>query len=176
MKRILVVVDYQNDFVDGALGFAGAEKLDPLIAQRVREYGETNVFFTRDTHGENYPETREGKNLPVLHCVENTFGWELYGETKKALSEVRAVGFNKYSFGLLLTPEVDALLPAEAEEIELAGLVSNICVISNAVVFQTKYPEAKLIVDARLTASFDEELNSKTLDILEGLQVTVRNR
>ncbi len=176
MKRLLVVVDYQNDFVDGALGFEGAELLDQKIAARIREYGKGNVIFTRDTHTEQYLNTREGRNLPVAHCINGTPGHDLYGETKKALEEVDAIGFNKEAFGLKINDSVRKALPQELEEIELAGLVSNICVISNAVIFQTEYPQAQLIVDAELTDSFDKKLNAAALDILEGLQVKVLNR
>lgn len=175
MKKILVVVDYQNDFVSGTLGFEGAEKLDEAIANKIREYGEGKVFFTRDTHTENYLQTREGRNLPVEHCVEDTNGWEIYGETKKALEEVGAEGFNKESFGLSITDEVANKLPKSVDEVELVGLVSNICVLSNAVIFQTYYPSATIIVDASLTASFDHSLNQKALDVMEGLQVKVIN-
>ena len=84
MNRYLFVIDYQNDFVDGALGFPGAEKLDGAIAAKVRSYGKGHVLFTRDTHFENYLQTREGRNLPVVHCIKGTTGWEVYGETAKA--------------------------------------------------------------------------------------------
>ena len=176
MKKILVVIDYQNDFVDGALGFDGAEKLDEPIAEKIRSYGKGNVFYTLDTHYDNYLETREGKNLPVVHCIKNTPGWDVYGKTKQALNDVSAVGFCKDSFGLYITDDVNDKLPESVNEIEFVGLVSNICVISNAVVFQTRYPEAKIIVDAALTDSFDKKLNESVLDVLEGLQVKVINR
>lgn len=177
MKKYLFVIDYQNDFVDGALGFPGAEKLDAPIAALVRQYGQGHVFFTRDTHAENYPETREGKLLPVVHCVKGTQGWQVYGETARALEEVHAVGIDKKVFGMDLTdPATAAVLPGEAEEIELVGLVSNICVVSNAVVLQTKYPEARIVVNAALTDSFDKELHGKVLDVLEGFQVKVTGR
>ena len=177
MNRYLFVIDYQNDFVDGALGFPGAEKLDEKIAAKVREYGEGRVLFTRDTHFENYLDTREGKNLPVVHCIKGTKGWEVYGETAKALSEVNAKGIDKLVFGMDVTdPATAAVLPESADEIELVGLVSNICVVSNAVVLQSKYPEATIIVDAACTDSFDKDLNSKVLDVLAGFQVKVINR
>lgn len=176
MTKILIVVDYQNDFVDGTLGFDGAEKLDAAIAKKIHEYGEGNVFFTRDTHSENYLQTREGRNLPVEHCVKDTKGWEVYGETKKALEEVKAEGFDKESFGLSITHEIARKLPKIVDEVELVGLVSNICVLSNAVIFQTYYPSATIVVDAALTNSFDSVLNQKALDVMEGLQVKVLNR
>ena len=177
MNRYLFVIDYQNDFVDGALGFPGAEKLDEKIAAKVRAYGKDHVLFTRDTHFENYLDTREGKNLPVKHCIRGSFGWEVYGETAKALAEVEAPAIDKLVFGMDVTdPATAAVLPESADEIELVGLVSNICVVSNAVVLQSKYPEATIIVDAACTDSFDKALHEKVLDVLSGFQVTVTNR
>ena len=177
MERYLFVIDYQNDFVDGALGFPGAETLDAGIAARVRSYGEGRVLFTRDTHFENYPDTREGRLLPVTHCIKGTKGWELYGETAKACAQVNAPAIDKLVFGMDVTdPATAAVLPERADEIELVGLVSNICVISNACVLQAKYPEARIIVDAKLTASMDPVMHEKVLDVLEGFQVKVINR
>lgn len=177
MKRYLFVIDYQKDFVDGALGFPGAEKLDEKIAAKVRAYGRGHVLFTRDTHFENYLDTREGKNLPVVHCVKGSEGWQVYGETAKALAEVEAKAIDKLVFGMDVTdPATAAALPEAADEIELVGLVSNICVVSNAVVLQSKYPEATIIVDAACTDSFDKSLHEKVLDVLAGFQVNVTNR
>ena len=177
MERYLFVIDYQNDFVDGALGFPGAEKLDPGIAAKVRAYGEGRVLFTRDTHFDNYLDTREGRLLPVPHCIRGTQGWELYGETAAACAQVNAAAIDKLVFGMDVTdPATAAVLPARADEIELVGLVSNICVISNACVLQARYPEARIIVDASLTASMDQSMHEKVLDVLEGFQVKVINR
>ena len=177
MNRYLFVIDYQNDFVDGALGFPGAEALDAGIAAKVRSYGPGHVLFTRDTHFENYLDTREGRLLPVVHCIKGTPGWELYGETARAVAEVNAPAIDKLVFGMDVTdPATAAVLPAQADEIELVGLVSNICVVSNACVLQAKYPEARIIVDAKLTASMDLCLHEKVLDVLEGFQVKVINR
>ena len=177
MNRYLFVIDYQNDFVDGALGFPGAEKLDEKIAAKVRAYGKDHVLFTRDTHFENYLETRGGKNLPVTHCIKGSFGWEVYGETAKALAEVDAKAIDKLVFGMDITdPATAAVLPEAADEIELVGLVSNICVVSNAVVLQSKYPEATITVDASCTDSFDKGLHEKVLDVLSGFQVKVTGR
>ena len=173
----LFVIDYQKDFVDGALGFPGAEKLDAAIAARVREYGKGRVWFTRDTPFPDYLNTREGLHRPAIHCVKGSDGWQNYGETAKALEEVEAVGIDKLTFGMdVADPAILALLPKEADRIELCGLVSNICVVSNAVTLQSRYPAAQLVVDARLTASFDPALHEKTLDVLAGLQVEVLNR
>ncbi len=177
MNRYLFVIDYQNDFVDGALGFSGAEKLDAKIAAKVRAYGKGHVLFTRDTHFENYLDTREGRNLPVIHCVKDSQGWQVYGQTAKALAEVEAPAIDKLSFGMDVTdPATAAVLPEQADEIELVGLVSNICVVSNAVVLQSRYPEATILVDAACTDSFDKALHEKVLDVLAGFQVKVVNR
>ena len=177
MNRYLFVIDYQNDFVDGALGFPGAEALDPGIAAKVRAYGEGHVLFTRDTHFDNYLSTREGRLLPVTHCIRGTRGWELYGETAVAVAEVKAPAIDKLVFGMDVTdPATAAVLPEAADEIELVGLVSNICVVSNAVVLQSKYPEATMIVDAACTDSFDKGLHEKVLDVLAGFQVKIINR
>ena len=177
MNRYLFVIDYQNDFVDGALGFPDAEKLDEKIAAKVRAYGKGHVLFTRDTHFKNYLTTREGRNLPVEHCIRGSHGWEVYGETAKALAEVDAPAIDKLVFGMDVSdPAIAAVLPEAADEIELVGLVSNICVVSNAVVLQSKYPEATILVDAACTDSFDKSLHEKVLDVLSGFQVKVINR
>ena len=177
MSRYLFVIDYQKDFVDGALGFPGAERLDEKIAAKVRAYGKGHVLFTRDTHFENYLDTREGKNLPVVYCIKGTPGWEVYGETARALAEVEAPAIDKLVFGMDVTdPATAAVLPESADEIELVGLVSNICVVSNAVVLQSKYPEATIVVDAACTDSFDKSLHEKVLDVLSGFQVKVIGR
>lgn len=177
MERYLFVIDYQKDFVDGALGFPGAEKLDEGIAAKIRSYGPGRVLYTRDTHGEDYLHTREGRLLPVVHCIKGSEGWQVYGQTAKALAQVQAPAIDKRVFGMDVTdPATAEVLPARADEIELVGLVSNICVVSNACVLQAKYPEARIIVDASLTASMDPAMHQKVLDVLEGFQVQVINR
>ena len=176
MKKILLVVDYQVDFVSGALGFAGAELLDRPIAEKIKEYGKGNVFYTLDTHFDNYLDTKEGKNLPVPHCIKGTAGWEVYGETKQALFDANAVCIEKRSFGIDLTDETLSKLPRAVDSVEIIGLVSNICVISNAVILNTLYSDAEITVDAALTASFDDMLNKEALDVMSGLQINVINR
>ena len=115
--------------------------------------------------------------MPAPHCIKDTHGWQNYGETAKALEEVGAVGIDKLTFGMdIANPAILSLLPEAAEHIELCGLVSNICVVSNTVVLQSHYPNAQMVVDAELTASFAPDLHEKTLDVLAGLQVEVLNR
>lgn len=176
MKKLLLVVDYQKDFVDGALGFPGAEKLDAPIAAKIAERRAQgwDVAFTLDTHGENYPDTQEGRKLPVPHCLRKSGGWALYGETAKARREGDAV-VEKPAFPSL---ELGNLLREKGyDQVELVGLVSYICVISNAVVVKAALPEAEVVVDAACTAGPDPELHEKALDVMErGLQITVTGR
>lgn len=176
MKKLLIVVDYQNDFVDGALGFAGAERLDTPIADKIRQYrAEGNdVLFTLDTHGENYPNTQEGRKLPVPHCLKGSEGHALYGKTAEAKADGDIV-LEKPSFPSLELGNY--LRGKDYEQIELVGLVSYICVISNAVIAKAALPEVELIIDARCTAGPDPALHAACLDVAErGLQITVINR
>lgn len=171
--KLLVVVDYQNDFVDGSLGFPGAELLDAPIARRVREAkaeGRT-IIETKDSHGKDYLNTREGKALPVIHTVPGTPGWETYGETGRCLKEIPHTVIMKKAFGC--PPDEMLKLPDDVDEVEFVGLVSNMCVLSNVCVFQARYPEAQMVVHRGLTASFNQELHDKTMDVLEGIQVKV---
>jgi len=175
MNKLLVVVDYQKDFVDGSLGFPGAETLDEGIARKVLSH-EGPVVYTLDTHPEEYLNTREGKALPVEHCIRRTDGWQVYGKTKEALQKIDAIEIEKKSFGISPGAVGSLFVLEPVDEIELVGLVTNICVVSNAVIFQAAFPEAQIVVDASLCASFDPVLHEKTLDVLEGLQVKVINR
>ncbi|MGG7142681.1 cysteine hydrolase family protein [Clostridium nigeriense] len=180
MNKLLVVVDYQKDFVDGALGFDKAISLEDGIYNKVREYlNEGNkVLFTRDTHKENYLETREGLNLPVLHCIKGTNGHEIFGSLNVFNREENTYYLDKYGFGI--APEdmikISKEIGKDIDEIEIVGVVTNICVISNFVMFQSQYRNANIVVDASLCASFDEELHKKTLDVIDGLQGKVINR
>jgi nicotinamidase-related amidase len=170
MQRCLIVVDYQNDFVSGSLGFDGAEALDARIAEKIREYRKNGdaVVWTLDTHGGDYLETQEGRNLPVPHCVEGTPGHGLFGETAKQAAEGDR-RFCKPAFG---SDELYGFLKATPfERIELVGLVSNICVLSNAVLAKTAQPETPVAVDPDCTASHDAALHEAALAVMRGLQI-----
>lgn len=175
MNRALIVVDYQNDFVSGSLGFPGAEKLAAPIVERIRQYRKNgdHVIFTVDTHDPNYMETQEGKNLPIPHCIRETDGWYIEDTVAAAVKDKDEI-FCKATFPSLELGQW--LEECEYTQVELCGLVSHICVLSNAVIAKAALPEAEIIVDANLTASNDPVLHEKALDILEGLQVTVLNR
>lgn len=175
MRRILVVVDYQNDFVSGSLGFNKAVELERAIAQKIEQYKQNGdeVVFTLDTHNYNYLQTQEGRNLPVPHCLKNTEGWSLYGKIASFCDDT-SKRFEKITFGSLELAEY--LAKKEYDYVELIGVVSNICVISNAILAKAALPEAEIVVDASCTASFDESLNNKALDVMQGMQIKVINR
>lgn len=176
MKKLLLVVDYQKDFVDGALGFPGAEKLDGPIAEKIAAYRSAgdDVAFTLDTHQETYLDTQEGRKLPVPHCLMNTEGWQLYGKTGQALDRSRDTVICKPTFPSLWLG--DWLKGQGYDRIELVGLVSYMCVLSNAIVAKAALPEAELVVDASCTAGPDPRLHANALELMETLQITVVNR
>ena len=175
MKRLLIVVDYQRDFVEGALGFPGAEALDGPIADRIAAYRAAgdDVAFTLDTHGPDYPATEEGQWLPAAHCLRGCPRWALYGRTGEARRPEDPV-FEKETFPSLALGEW--LRERDYGQVELCGLVSHICVLSNAVMVKAALPNAHITVDARLTASYDPALHQKALDVLEGIQIAVLHR
>ncbi|GHU40554.1 amidase [Clostridia bacterium] len=171
-KRCLIVVDYQNDFVSGSLGFPGADGLENRIIEKIMQYRENgdDILFTLDTHEEDYLTTQEGKNLPVIHCIKGSLGHRLYGKIEVLRKDTDKC-FEKPTFGsdrlyeyLKNTPYVS---------IELVGLVSNICVLSNAVLAKTAQPETPILVDSQATASHDEKLHEAAMAVLKGLQVEV---
>ncbi len=140
--KLLIVIDMQNDFIDGVLGTKDAVKIVPKVAAKIREYRESGgtVVFTRDTHQENYLQTQEGKNLPVVHCVEGTAGWQI--------SE-------------------------NLEKIELAGLCTDICVISNALLLKTKLPEVPVCVDSSCCAGVTPESHQNALNAMKMCQIGI---
>ncbi|MGN0501652.1 MAG: cysteine hydrolase family protein [Ruminococcus sp.] len=172
MKKCLIVVDYQNDFVTGSLGFEKAEQLDGRIADKIEDY-RTNgwkIVFTFDTHEENYLQTNEGRNLPVEHCIKGTDGHKLYGRTAEMRKESDKCFF-KPSFG---SAELFEYLKGEKfDKVELCGVVTNICVISNAVLAKTALPKAEVSVDSACVASNDDNLNKSALDVMKSLQINV---
>lgn len=175
MKKLLIVVDYQNDFVSGSLGFPKAKELETGIVSKIKAYHENgdDVIFTFDTHDENYMDTQEGKNLPVKHCICDTEGWELYNSVAEMKND-KDICFTKNCFG---SSELFRYLCGHSYiSIELVGVVTNICVISNAVLVKTALPEVPVTVDASCVASNDEALNQKTLDVMESMQINIINR
>ena len=170
--KLLLVVDMQNDFVDGALGFDGASSVIEPICKKIEEYrnGNYDVYFTRDVHGVDYLQTEEGKKLPIEHCIAGQSGSEIVPQLQKYL-RADSVLENKNSFGSLGLG--DFLKEKQYESVEVCGLVSNICVLFAAIIAKAALPEAEIIVDENCTASFDAQLHAKTLDVLAGCQFNI---
>ena len=166
--KTLLVIDMQNDFINGALGTKEAEAIVPFVKDKIKEYREAGnpVFFTRDTHGEDYLDTQEGKNLPVKHCIEGTWGWQISDEI--GFSEDDMV-FDKNTFGWRHWRE----LCNQFEEIHIVGLVSNICVVTNALILKTIYPGAEIIVDASCCAGTTPQAHRAAMEVMKSCQITV---
>ena len=171
-KRCLIVVDYQKDFVDGSLGFEKAVTLDHGIAEKIRLYHSRgdDVMFTLDTHNDDYPTTQEGKNLPVPHCIKGTPGHALYGRVAEAVKPDDIV-IEKPAFGSLEL--ADLLRRLAPEEAELCGLVTDICVISNAVIAKAALPESRVTVDHSACSCADPEAHERALAVMRGVQIDV---
>ncbi len=171
-EKLLVIVDYQKDFVDGALGFSGAEKLDSKIEIKIKKYLEENqdIIYTLDTHHEDYLETREGKFLPINHCIKDTQGHEVFGETAKYLDQAKRV-FEKDTFGS--NELAKFIAKSDYKEIEFVGLVSNICVLSNIILVQNSNKNVEISVDLSATLSNDDVVNNSLKNYLVALGVKV---
>ena len=170
--RILIVVDMQNDFIDGSLGSAEAVQIVPYVCKKIEEYKAANqtVVFTRDTHTVEYLSTQEGKNLPVEHCILNTPGWKI----RKELGAQDSLIFNKPAFGSVELAEYMRKYHHE-DEFELVGLCTDICVISNAMLLKSYLPENKIIVDAKGCAGVTPESHRNALNAMKMCQIHVIN-
>lgn len=174
MSRLLCVVDYQVDFVSGALGFEAARALETPLAIRVKQALDEGwkVLFTRDTHGADYLTSREGRFLPLPHCLKNSEGWHLYGQLAEyEHTPLANVAFlDKPTFGAEGLPAaVRALCGGEPEEIEVCGVVTNICVVSNAIVLHSAFLDADVSVRADLCAAGDPADHENALHLLKGM-------
>ena len=170
MKKILVVVDMQNDFINGALGTKEAEAIVPYVKSLIESF-DGEVIFTRDTHYENYMETAEGKNLPVPHCIKGTEGWKIHPE----LDQLRRTdAIDKITFG---SKELVELLKdkGDIESITFVGLCTDICVISNAMLVKAFYPEIPLAVDAKGCAGVTPESHERALGAMKMCQIKIIN-
>lgn len=178
MKRILVVVDMQNDFIDGALGTAEAQAIVTAVVEKIRTYGRECIYATRDTHDENYLQTQEGKNLPVPHCIRGSKGWEIHREVAAAMPQ--AVYVDKPFFGSTALAHMLARVcqeecggRQEEMEIELVGLCTDICVVSNALLLKAALPEADICVDAACCAGVTPESHRAALATMQMCQIRV---
>jgi nicotinamidase-related amidase len=169
MRRALVIVDYQNDFVTGALGSPSAEAIECSIVSKIDAYlGEgDDIFFTMDTHDKGYLGTDEGMHIPIEHCMKGTPGRDIFGK----VAEYQHLGrtMEKGTFGSF---DLTGMLKGY-DEIELCGVATNICIIANAVILKTAFPDSRIIVDPRCTASYDADLHLKALDVMRSLSIDV---
>lgn len=166
--KYLIVVDMQNDFVSGSLGSAAAEKTVSGILDKVKGF-DGKIIFTRDTHFNDYLQTQEGKNLPVSHCIKDTDGWQIVDE----LSVYAETVVDKAAFGSMDLPNVIGEFSDEVEEIQLCGLCTDICVISNAVILKSAFPEAEIVIDSSCCAGVSETSHNTALDAMRALQMKI---
>lgn len=170
MSKILIVVDMQNDFVNGSLGSEDAQKIVSNVREKILEYqknGDT-VIFTRDTHGENYLQSQEGKYLPVPHCIYGTDGWKIVD----GLAVENCQYIDKPNFGWT---HWDTKNFDDKDEIELVGVCTDICVVSNALILKAIYPEIHIMVDASCCAGVTPESHKAALLTMKSCQVEVIN-
>lgn len=175
--KTLIVVDMQNDFISGSLGTAEAAAIVPNVKKKIKEYIDNGdrVIFTRDTHDRNYLETNEGKHLPVVHCIKGTSGWEIPADIDIAECE----HIDKPTFGWMHWMHIISdsgkfyLRDDYFTDIELVGLCTDICVVSNALILKTHYPNAGITVDASCCAGVTPETHKAALDTMRMCQINI---
>jgi len=170
MKKILMVIDMQNDFIDGALGTPEAVRIVPSVVKAVNEF-DGEIIFTRDTHFENYMDTLEGRKLPVKHCIEGTEGWEICDALKATEAYSRSRIIDKVTFG---SDELAEIMSAEnPAEVYMTGLCTDICVISNAMIIRAFSPETDITVYENCCAGVTPESHRNALEAMKVCQVNV---
>ena len=174
MRKILIVVDMQNDFISGALGSDDAKSIVANVRNKIKAF-DGEIYFTKDTHYDDYLETQEGKNLPVKHCIKDTWGWEIEDSLKEFATNpvIEKETFGSSSLGIFLSQIEEE---EHIDEITFIGLCTVICVISNAMVAKAFVKEAKLIVDASCCAGVTKASHNTALDAMKACQVDVINR
>ncbi len=166
--KFLIVIDMQVDFITGSLCSKLAEAIVPNVVDKVKNYDGT-VIFTRDTHFADYLSTQDGRKLGVEHCVKDTAGWEICDELKPYVNKV----VDKITFGSVDLPDVIKSYGEEIEEIELCGLCTDICVISNAMILKAVFPEVKIKVDEKSCAGVSVERHNTALNAMKAVQIEV---
>lgn len=176
MKNILVVVDMQKDFVDGALGSREAVAIVPAVADKIRAF-DGLIFVTLDTHFENYMQTAEGKKLPVPHCIKGTDGWSLEKAVYEALRGKEVVSVEKSTFGSTRLPAlIENAVGADDFSVELIGLCTDICVVSNALLLKAFFPDKEISVDASCCAGVTPESHDAALSTMQSCQITIHGK
>lgn len=179
MRKILVCVDLQVDFINGVLGSKEAQAIIPNVVDKIKKFDGNEIYYTLDTHHENYMDTQEGKKLPVKHCVEHSMGWMLNKEVDNAIknSSVDAYEIRKPTFGSV-TLANELMFEFEEDdvfEIEFIGVCTDICVISNAMLIKAFFPEAKVVVDASCCAGVTPESHKNALEAMKMCQIEIVN-
>lgn len=174
MKQFLIVVDMQNDFVDGSLGTKEAQGIVDNVANKIKNFpGE--IIATFDTHFKNYNKTLEGKNLPVVHCVKDTKGWQLNEKVASALNQKGFTAVEKLTFGSVDLPQIiKEKAKNEDFSIELIGLCTDICVVSNALLLKANFYEKQITVDSSCCAGVTPQTHSAALETMKMCQITVK--
>jgi nicotinamidase-related amidase len=172
MRKILIVIDMQNDFIDMALGTKEAVAVVDEVKKKIRSYSVKDVMATMDTHEENYLKTQEGELLPVEHCIRGTLGWQLHPEIAPLLDGAEI--YEKPGFGSVrLAQDLKALSGTEEIELELIGLCTDICVVVNALLFKAFMPEVKITVDSACCAGVTPEKHLAALETMRSCQINV---
>lgn len=174
-KKVLIVIDMQNDFVTGVLGTNEAIKIIPNIKDKLQTYVKTKqkIIFTRDSHDDDYLDTQEGKMLPIKHCVNYTEGWQICKEFSE-FKDYCNYCIDKFTFGYeFWNLDYMEKFFSNIEEIELCGVCTDICVISNAILLKTYYPEIKITVDASCCAGVTPEKHRMALEVMKSCQIHV---
>ena len=170
MRKILIVIDMQNDFIDAALGTKEAVAIVEAVKEKIRSYPAENVIVTMDTHTENYMQTQEGKYLPVPHCIKGTDGWKIRPDIEELLTGAKI--YEKPTFGsVALAADLKELSEKEEIEIELIGLCTDICVASNALLLKATMPEVKISVDPACCAGVTPEKHEAALETMRSCQI-----
>lgn len=173
MKKILIVVDMQKDFVDGALGTKEAMGIVDKVVDKINNHN-GDIIVTYDTHGEDYMNTSEGKNLPVPHCIEGSEGWKLDAKVEEALSKREYTSIKKPTFGSVDLPQyIEENYNVEDIEIELVGLCTDICVVSNALLLKANFIETPISVDATCCAGVTPDTHKAALETMKMCQIKV---
>jgi nicotinamidase/pyrazinamidase len=171
-RKILIVIDMQNDFIDGSLGTKEAEAIVSAVIEKIKEYPKQDIYATRDTHPEDYLNTQEGKSLPVEHCIKGTKGWEIKSDIAELIPEDHI--FDKSTFGSVqLAEAVKKMNEEEPLEIELIGLCTDICVVSNALLLKAFMPEVRISVDPSCCAGVTPEKHEAALETMRSCQIQI---
>ena len=172
MRKLLIVIDMQNDFIDAALGTKEAVSIVDAVKEKIRSYPAEDVIATMDTHGENYMDTQEGKYLPVPHCIRGTEGWKIRPDIAELLKGAKI--YEKPTFGSVkMAADLKALSEKEEIELELIGLCTDICVVSNALLLKAAMPEVKISVDPACCAGVTPEKHEAALETMRSCQIQV---